>query len=262
MSDNGNGEMPDITIPGRLLLELLDGLPNGLMPEAAEPTPMGLMFLQEAEKADVEGSYNADLYRILAYLLWKARISEEYVEPMKFENEFLKRRVSHLSEMVAAWEKSKGQEISAPSQPYKPKWYAWSVDEERYEGFFATREEAVAEAVAERANDYDCGYAVGETMTVWTGLCIAPDLEREVARTLDPEWVLDNLNDNLYDEAGEFAEDAFDGLSLAAKEDLGKILTQGFLWWATKNNAWPTYFTVEQTKEHHHEITEEDLSDE
>lgn len=258
MSVNDNGKVPDITIPGSLLLDLLDGLPKGLLPEGADPGPMALQFVQEAEKA--EGTYNEDLYRVIAYLLWKKGISEQYIEPTIHENEMLKRRVSHLTEMVTAWEESKGREASGPSQPYKPMWYSWSVDEERYEGFFATREEAVAEAVAERATEYD--YAVGDTMTVWTGLCVAPNMATEVERTLDPEWVLDNLQDNLYDEAGEFAEDAFEGVSLAAKDDLGKSLTRTFLWWMSKHECWPTYFTVEETQEHHHELTAEDLGEE
>jgi hypothetical protein len=118
------------------------------------------------------------------------------------------------------------------------------VDEEHYEGFHSTREDAIAECVAERAcAEYD---TPGEVMIVHTGLCVVPDFREEVVRQMEPEASLDNIADALYQESGDWAEGMFDQVSDAAKQELQRTLTRGFLWWATK----------------HHELTAEDLGQE
>lgn len=94
--------------------------------------------------------------------------------------------------------------------------YSWSVNEENYQGEFATREEAVEEGI----DDVDCDE--GQQATIWTG--------RNVPFEPSPDWlgsiVIEHISENGFEECGDAATDWYDRITPEQKIALGKLIVE------------------------------------
>lgn len=123
--------------------------------------------------------------------------------------------------------------------------FVYSFDEERFESFeFETREEALAEALAEARGNEDDAPA-----HVWTGVSVSPD----VGCSLDPDEILEHLAGRAADDTlgSEYGED-WPSPSDEAAAELAKIVEE----FNGRVDAWvkakcpPTWFGVEQVQRH------------
>jgi vacuolar-type H+-ATPase subunit E/Vma4 len=116
--------------------------------------------------------------------------------------------------------------------------YSWSIDEEHYHGEFATREEALEEALD--------GI---EPRTVWTGRNVPADTASsylgDVARS-----ILDSAIDNAVDEVGEAAESWLSHITREQEADLNRLIAEAFDAWATAHGLQPTFWSVTDLQEH------------
>lgn len=124
--------------------------------------------------------------------------------------------------------------------------YCWSSDEERFQGDFATREEALAEAAAEGLYDRE----PGETATVWTGeIRHALSFLRKRERWIG-ENVIEQLDEWLCDDIA--SDDRIIDLPQDRQEELGKLILD-FL----EQHAGFTSWAVEEIQTHEVEVPKE-----
>ena len=122
--------------------------------------------------------------------------------------------------------------------------YCWALsDSDPFQGECATREEAIKEALEDARDNPDFD---GPTVTVWTGEAdeIRPS---DLLRGADVEWLLENLDEALSEEAGAewpvFDHQKYDTASL--HEAMGQLLDQ----WA-RDAGIPRQYRVERIQEH------------
>jgi len=112
-------------------------------------------------------------------------------------------------------------------------WAAWGRDPERYQGPFASREEAVAQMLAEDGKEV--GYTVVEA-------------DKAVARSdiIDADYVFER-----YDECNEecWGEDGLDIVSTRAQQnDLEKMLAETLEAWFAKHGTKPKVWCFGETR--------------
>jgi hypothetical protein len=112
--------------------------------------------------------------------------------------------------------------------------YAFSHDGERFDGSFATREEALHNGIAD---DPTRG-------KVWTGVQCSFDVR------VEPSSVLDQLAGEAEDFAGEFAEGWLHRVPKAEEAELGDMLTSAFVAWMEKHGHAPTFYGIGAVEEH------------
>jgi hypothetical protein len=114
--------------------------------------------------------------------------------------------------------------------------FAYSLDQESYRGDFDTREDAIAAA----GDDIDF---VGEAIefTVWTGR----KTYVEFSTYSLGNWAIEHLQEEAYDEAGEFAMNWLENVSSEERDELGKAILK--LVMAIEP---PDFWTVEDVQEH------------
>ena len=116
--------------------------------------------------------------------------------------------------------------------------YAYSFNGEEYEGPFDSYEEALQEAKNENE-------ALGDKKDerVFIGECIR--YEPHVS-AVD---VIEAVQDDAYDQAGDFAIDYLDDVTKEHRDKLESLLTGIFNIWAKDYGYKPSFFTVENVKE-------------
>ena len=67
---------------------------------------------------------------------------------------------------------------------------------------------------------------------------------------VDADNVIESLQQNAYDEAGEFSMDYLEHIPLKDKLKLGEMLTETFKQWVKDTKNEPSFFTVEEVSEH------------
>ncbi len=114
--------------------------------------------------------------------------------------------------------------------------YSWSDNQDQYHGEFATREEAIIEGFAE--SDHDL---------IWTGENRSPN----PLVGIDGEDVIERVIN-----ADDFCVDAAEGWPMRTQEqedDLTEMLRAAFKSWMDKYNLRPTFWIVENVRQHHRE---------
>jgi hypothetical protein len=115
------------------------------------------------------------------------------------------------------------------------KW-CYSFNEENFEGDFRTKAEAIAEAeyyVYEADDDRDFIY-VGQT--------------KEVIVSINTNWLLDQLGEQAYEQAGEYAEDYLYDVSREHESILEERLNDVLYAWMEEFNYKPNFWTVENVQ--------------
>lgn len=115
--------------------------------------------------------------------------------------------------------------------------YAYSFNEEDYDGNFDSREAAIAEAFAENESASE----------VWTGERVTPD------RLVCEEAVIDQVRDNTTEESGDWADSYLTRVSKEAKDELQAELQAVWDRWEAKHDLAPTWFNVENPQRHERE---------
>jgi hypothetical protein len=114
--------------------------------------------------------------------------------------------------------------------------YCYSTDEEHYHGKFATREEALAEAME---------YA-SPGATVWTGVAKPLRIGQLMP---DANHLLEHCGEQAYERAGEAAE-GWPACSKAQEADLEDTLRRVLDDWANKHGLQPAFYEVEEIQQH------------
>jgi len=117
--------------------------------------------------------------------------------------------------------------------------YAYSVDEERFEGDFASREDALAEARA----DYDRE----PCRTIYTGV-LAPAKPVRFGE-YDVDMLIERKQEQAYEEVGE-CSDGWPTATTDQVDDLRKRLDEVFQAWLTETGQHPTWFNIVETQAH------------
>lgn len=121
--------------------------------------------------------------------------------------------------------------------------YAYSHDQENYQGSFDTAEEAVAEAAFEARERIGEGEQAGIDVGVVLPAVSAGSL------MLDAECVIERIEELMYDDVPEGAEDHFSAVPKAALDELTATLREVFDAWCTKHNLQPTWYGIGKTVE-------------
>lgn len=66
---------------------------------------------------------------------------------------------------------------------------------------------------------------------------------------VNADSVIEELQQQAYDKAGEFSNDYLEGVSLKDRLKLEKMLTETFNQWAKETNNEPSFYTIEDTRE-------------
>lgn len=112
--------------------------------------------------------------------------------------------------------------------------YAYSFTGEEYEGPFDSYDEAYWAARKDpEAHNYSCCY-IGE-------VC-------EYEPRVSASAVLETVQDDAYDQCGDFAIDYLDDVKKIHKQELGEMLTKVFNDWAEEYGYKPPFFTVENVR--------------
>ena len=116
----------------------------------------------------------------------------------------------------------------------KEKWICgWSED--NWDGYdeFDTKEEAIGWG-RDEYQTYDVeGFFVGVKKPYIMS-----------SNIIDAETVLERINDSIYDDIGEYAEDYLMDIEKEQKDKLGRALNKVFHLWIKKYNLEPTFFEV------------------
>lgn len=110
-----------------------------------------------------------------------------------------------------------------------------STDEEIFNDglFFSTKEEAIEGGKIEFTWEGECpSLFVGQVKS----------LELQMAVNVDS--IIENIAENVYDEAGEVAEDYLNDVKKEHAEELESDLNEVLLNWINKHNYKPTFFQV------------------
>lgn len=126
--------------------------------------------------------------------------------------------------------------------------YCWALsDSDPFQGECATREEAIKEALEDARDNPDFD---GPTVTVWTGEAdeIRPS---DLLRGADVEWLLENLDEALSEEAGAerpvYLPERTDRFAMVAalEASIGEVLDRWTDEWGI-----PRQYRVEKVREH------------
>jgi hypothetical protein len=112
------------------------------------------------------------------------------------------------------------------------KW-CYSFNEENFEGEFDTKEQAVAEAIwyyKDDEKDQDFIW-VGQTKPISSGVNV--------------DSIIEQLGEEAYDQAGEYAEDYLTNVTLNHQRVLEERLNEVLLAWMKEYNYEPNFWTVE-----------------
>lgn len=118
--------------------------------------------------------------------------------------------------------------------------YAYSINEDDYEGEFPTREAALGEAVAL--------YDLAPGASVWTGEVVLASPASRFFRSVD--HLIEDMQENAYDEAGEHADRFLENVSDAQSDELDAEIKKVIDAWADKHKLHPTFFTVTAVEQH------------
>lgn len=100
---------------------------------------------------------------------------------------------------------------------------------------FDSREEAIVEGVRHA------------TEMGWTALFVGKVSEPSIGVCGD--HAIDEVQEDVYDQCGEFAEGFLSGVSMDMRHELSDMLTDTFITWMKKNELQPTFFTITETEE-------------
>lgn len=115
----------------------------------------------------------------------------------------------------------------------------YSVDQEMF------NYDSISEAAIDMADvHWPDPLAVGDIVTIYEGKVI-----ESVASDYSPNYLIDTLAENAYDECGEFADDWLSGLDNKCKNDLINRVHKVIDDWATEHNVQPTFYMVEDIVE-------------
>jgi hypothetical protein len=132
--------------------------------------------------------------------------------------------------------------------------YCWSTDGERYQGDENSREDALAEAVAETIHDEygpeDADERGNVEWPFYTAVAVPVSAGETLGRWA-AENMLEGMQDGACDHAGEAAEDWTRHISKQAKDALQAKLVAVVDQWATEYGAQPVFYGVKKRKEHH-----------
>ena len=115
--------------------------------------------------------------------------------------------------------------------------YSFSFDNEHYYGEFDSVAEALADARVE-AKDYPDS----------TQIYIGKNYQYEPC--VRAHRVIEDIQEDAFDEAGEAAEDYLEFVSVPSLVMLEKMLTKTFIEWAKENNYEPSFFIVKGAVEY------------
>jgi hypothetical protein len=107
--------------------------------------------------------------------------------------------------------------------------WAYSFDEEQYRGSEPTIEDAIAEAIAEAAS--------GDYGQFWVGKC------KRFAGAGDANSVIERLQEQCYEECGEYGETYLEDVTAAEKQELAGLITA----WAARVDR-SNFFTIEKAQ--------------
>lgn len=116
----------------------------------------------------------------------------------------------------------------------KGKW-GYSTDEERYSGSFDTKEDAIQEARA--CEDKDGDFFVGQFEEIRISVC--------------GDRVIDQAQEDAYEQAGEYAEDWLAKIPRERVDELTCQLSEVFDGWLKKYDLTPTFATVDSATIEH-----------
>jgi len=119
--------------------------------------------------------------------------------------------------------------------------WAWSADEERFEGDYTTRDEAAA--LGPEEYDDPSRWGPGDTMG-WTGRLVSPPVERWAARAA--VGMVEQVDESAYDEVGAMADGWLGGG--VDRDRLAEMLADAFTGWLEKTGREPEFFSVEDVQ--------------
>lgn len=123
--------------------------------------------------------------------------------------------------------------------------YAYSTDQENYEGEFDSREEAALEAFA---SDEDAE-------TAWIGIMVTPP------RRPNAEWLIEKVAEDTTEESGEWSDGYLENIPDEAKAELQFGLQKLWDEWEAKWKLEPQWFNINASREHSREDFEDQLKD-
>ena len=113
--------------------------------------------------------------------------------------------------------------------------YSFSFDNERYYGEFDSVAEALADARVE-AKDYP------DSTQIYIGKNYKYEPRVQAHR------VIEDIQEDAFDEAGEAAEDYLEFVSAPSLVMLEKMLTKTFIEWSKENNYEPSFFIAKEVE--------------
>ena len=116
----------------------------------------------------------------------------------------------------------------------KNKQYAWSNDEEHYDGYYKTVEDAIGEAIA-----------CGEEGDIWIGEIVEYD-----NFSINVDKVIEDVCQVACEEVGEFAEGWLYKIPEEQEKELEEELNKVWNNWIKKYKLEPQFFTVENVKKY------------
>ena len=124
------------------------------------------------------------------------------------------------------------------------KW-CYSTDKENYTGIFDTKEEAIKEGKIDAIDRDKKHFYIAKAIKDFTP-CI------------DTDFIIELIQEDAYNNGGEWAEDYLDDISKEQLAELDKKLNDVLSDWLNKHNLKPTWFTVEDVEEISLEANEND----
>ena len=115
--------------------------------------------------------------------------------------------------------------------------YCYSFIGENYDsGLFETRKEAIESAKKDRP----------EEENVWVGIVVKPTLRWNSCE----EEIIESMQEDLYDQCGEYAEGQLDDITNEQELALAKMIDEAVEKWINKYNIKTSCYTVENCKLH------------
>jgi hypothetical protein len=115
------------------------------------------------------------------------------------------------------------------------KW-CYSFNEENFEGDFDTKEQAIDEAIWYYKDDEK------DQDFIWVGQI------KPVSVGVNIDSLLEQLGEEAYEEAGEYAEDYLTNVTLSHQKILEQRLNNVLVAWMKEFNYEPNFWTVENVK--------------
>ena len=109
--------------------------------------------------------------------------------------------------------------------------YCYSFDGNNYDsGLFETKKEAIESAKKDRP----------EEENVWIGTAVKPTLRWNSCE----EEIIESIQEDLYDQCGEYAEGQLDDITNKQELDLAKMIDEAVAKWIKKYDIKPSCYTV------------------